>query len=141
VAVAVAFYLGLITLTSDWYNAKMQFLDYRWWLAALAAGLGVQVSFYATLRRWIGKKGLHTANTSVAASGGMSTAAMAVCCSHYLAVFLPLIGLPFLSAAAAGLERYQVEFFAAGVLFNAVGIVLMARQLKKNDIPFTAALR
>ena len=141
VAAAVIFYLGLITLTSDWYNARMQFLDYRWWLAALAAGLGVQVSLYVALRRSLRGKGLHAANTSVAASGGMSTAAMAACCSHYLAVFLPLIGLPFLSAAAAGLERYQVEFFATGVLFNVAGIALMARQLKTNDVPFAAALR
>lgn len=27
----VGFYLGLLTLTSDWYNAKMQFIEYRLW--------------------------------------------------------------------------------------------------------------
>ncbi len=76
----------------------------------------------------------------MAASGVMSTVAMAVCCSHYLASFLPLIGLPFLSAAFAGLEKYQVEFFIAGVLFNTIGIVLMIRQFKNNNITASALL-
>ncbi len=80
------------------------------------------------------------ASSSVADSGGMSTVAMAVCCSHYLASFLPLIGLPFLSAAFAGLEKYQVEFFIAGVLFNTIGIVLMIRQFKNNNITASALL-
>ena len=140
-ALAAAFYPGLIALTSGWYNAKMQFFDYRWWLAALTAGLGVQVALYAALRKRLSGNQLRGANTSVAASGGMSTAAMAVCCSHYLAVLLPLMGLPFLAAAAASLERYQTEFFAAGVFFNIVGIVLMVRQLKKNRMALSAVLR
>ena len=42
----IAFYLGLITLTSDWVNARYQFADYQWWVIALAAGLGIQVTLY-----------------------------------------------------------------------------------------------
>ncbi len=134
----ISFYLGLITLTSDWYNARMQFADYRWWLLALAAGLGIQTALYSGLRNRLRGRATRTASSSVAASGGMSTVAMAVCCSHYLATFLPLIGLPFLSAAFAGLEKFQVEFLIAGVLFNTTGIVLMIRQIKNNNIPASA---
>lgn len=131
---AIGFYLALLTVTSDWVNAKMQFTDYRWWLVTLAAGLGVQMTLYTGLRQRLAGHATRSANSSVAASGGMSAASMAVCCSHYLASFLPLIGLPFLSAAVAGLERYQVQFLMAGVLFNVIGIVVMARQLKIHQV-------
>lgn len=130
----VGFYLGLITLTSDWYNAKMQFSEYQWWILALAAGLGLQATLYTILKRKLQGKNLKTAKSSLAASGGMSTASMAACCAHYLVAFLPALGLPFLSAAAAGLVEYQTHLFLIGVLSNIVGIFVMLRLMKKKGI-------
>ena len=134
----IAFYLGLITLTSDWINARYQFAEYRWWLIALAAGLGIQVTLYVSMRRRLNSQALKGAGAGMAASGGMSATAMAVCCSHYLATLLPVIGLPFLSAAAAGLEQYQVQFFMAGVVSNLIGIAIMLRKFQHNSISAVA---
>jgi copper chaperone CopZ len=133
--VAIAFYLSLVTLTSDWVNARFQFAEYRWWIIGLAAGLGIQVTLYATSRRRLSSRALQGAGAGVAASGGMSATAMAICCSHYLVTLLPIIGLPFLSAAAASLEQYQVQFFAAGVIFNLIGIAMMLQKYRRHNIP------
>jgi len=134
----IAFYLGLITLTSDWVNARYQFADYQWWVIALASGLGIQVTLFVSMRRQLNNQALKGAGASMATSGGMSATAMAICCSHYLATFLPAIGLPFLSAAAAGLEQYQVQFFMAGVVSNLIGIAIMLRKFRHYNIPAVA---
>ena len=42
-------YFGLLTLTSDWNNAKMQFAEDRWWIIALSAGLGIQAALFSFL--------------------------------------------------------------------------------------------
>lgn len=130
----IGFYLGLITLTSDWYNARLEFKEYGIWILALAAGLGVQVTLFSLLRAWHQGVSMKAAKCSLAASGGMSTTAMAACCAHYLTVILPVLGLPFLSAAAAGLARYQTYFFLAGLLSNMFGIGLMLRMMTRNGM-------
>ena len=134
----IGFYLGLITLTSDWYFARVQFEEYRWWIFALSIGLGVQAVLFSLLREKLrGKIAMKGAKSSLAASGGMSAASMAACCAHYLVALLPALGLPFLSAAAAGLERYQVFFFLLGVLSNLFGIGFMLRLMAKNGMIFS----
>lgn len=130
----LAFYLGLLTLISDWYNAKAQFSDYRWWIIALSIGLGVQATLFSGLRIRLRGKNMKGAKSSLAASGGMSTASMAACCAHYLVAFLPALGLPFLSTAAAGLAEYQPQFFFLGVVSNLFGIGVMIRVMLKNNI-------
>ena len=131
----VGIYLGMNTLTADWYYAKVQFNQYRWWIVALAFGLGVQVTLFSLLRAQLKKNRMRAAKSSIAASGGVSTAAMMACCSHYLATVLPALSLPFLSAAAvAKLEQYQPYFFLAGILSCIVGIGLMVRIMKKNGM-------
>ncbi len=133
----IGFYLALLTLTSGWSYASVQFEAYRWWVLALAAGLGVQAGLFTTLRAHAAGARLRGAGSSMAASGGMSTISMALCCSHYVAAFLPAIGLPFLSAAAAGLAQYQVQFFALGVLSNLLGIGYMLRLRVKSGLKFS----
>ncbi len=138
----VGFYLGFLTLTSDWYSARMEFGEYRWWILALAVGLGVQATLYSQLRiRRQSGSGMKGATSSLAASGGMSTASMAACCAHYLVAFLPALGLPFLSAAAAALAQYQTLFFLMGVLSNLFGIGFMIHLMNKNGILPAVALR
>ena len=130
----VGFYLGLITLTADWYFARVQFSEYRWWILALSAGLGVQATLYTALRGRLAGRNNKAATSSLAASGGLSTAAMAACCAHYLVAFLPALGLPFLSAAVASLDQYQTYFFLVGVISNLFGIGLMLRLLTRNGM-------
>jgi cation transport ATPase len=130
----VGFYLGLLTLTSDWYNARLEFKEYGIWILTLAAGLGLQVILFSLLRAWHQGASMKAAKCSLAASSGMSTTAMAACCAHYLAIILPVLGLPFLSAAAAGLAQYQTYFFMAGVLSNLFGIGLMLRMMNRSGM-------
>jgi len=130
----VGFYLGLLTLTSDWTNAKMQFIDYRWWIIALSIGLGLQVTLFLYMQKRLRGRKLKAAKSGLAASGGMSTASMAACCAHYLVPLMPALGLPFLSAAVAGIATYQTEIFMLGVVSNLFGLGVMLRLMQKNGI-------
>lgn len=130
----IGFYLGLITLTSDWYNAKAQFNDYRWWVISLAVGLGVQVSLFTRMRQAMATAHLKDAASGMAASGGMSGVAMALCCSHFLAGLLPLIGLPFLSTAIAGLARHQTQFFLVGLISNILAMAYMVWMMSRKGL-------
>lgn len=136
----VGFYLGLLTLMSDLNNALQEFKEYGSWIIALAMGLGVQATLFSLFRAWHQGGDMKAAKCSLAASGGMSTTAMAACCAHYLAVFLPALGLPFLSAAAAGLARYQTYFFMIGLLSSMFGIGLMLRMMKRSGMIQVEAL-
>jgi hypothetical protein len=124
--------LGLLTLTSDWSNAKAELSAYGFWILALAVGLGVQAILFSLLRAWHKGGSTKAAKCTLAASGGISTTAMAVCCSHYILPLLPALGLPFLSTAAASLADYQTYFFLVGVISNLFGIGLMIRMMDKN---------
>lgn len=130
----IVFYLGLMTLVSDWYNAMSQFAQYWGWIIALSAGLGIQATLFTYMKSQLKGRTITAAKSSLAASGGVSTASMAACCAHYLVAFLPAYGLPFFSAAAAGLAEYQMEFFILGVISNLFGIVVMIRTMSKNEL-------
>jgi len=130
----VGFYLGLLTLTSDWYSAKMQFVEYRWWIIALSLGLATQATLFSFMRKKISGRNIKAAKSGIAASGGMSTASMAACCAHYLVPLMPALGLPFLSGAVAGIAKYQTELFMLGVLSNLFGLGIMLRIMHKNGI-------
>ncbi len=131
----IGIYLGMNTLTSDWYFAKVQFGEYRWWIIALAIGLGIQVTLFTLFRASLRGHRLKGVKSSLAASGGVSTAAMMACCSHYLATVVPILGIPFLSASAvSALAEYQVYFFLAGVISCLFGIGLMLRMMKQHGM-------
>ena len=131
----VGIYLIMNTLTSDWYFAKVQFSEYRWWIFALAIGLGIQVTLYTLFRAHLRGKKKTAANSSMAASGGVSAVAMMACCSHYLATVIPLLGVSFLSATAvASLAQYQPYFFLAGIVSCLLGIGLMVRMMRKHGM-------
>ena len=136
----IGFYLGLLTLVSDWYNATSQFTQFWGWIIALAAGLGIQATLFTYIKDQLKGKTITAAKSSLAASGGVSTASMAACCAHYLVAFLPAFGLPFFSAAAAGLAEYQEVFFFFGVISNIFGIVIMIRTMNKNGLIPAGAL-
>ena len=131
----VGIYLGMNTLTSDWYFARVQFSEYRWWIISLATGLGIQVTLYTFFRVHLRGKKKTAANSSMAASGGVSAVAMMACCSHYLATLVPLLGVSFLSATAvASHEQYKPYFFLAGVVSCLFGIALMVRMMRKHGM-------
>ena len=131
----VGIYLGMNTLTSDWYFARVQFSEYRWWIISLAFGLGIQVTLFTLFRAHLRGKKKTAANSSMAASGGVSAVAMMACCSHYLATLIPLLGVSFLSATAvASLAQYQPYFFLAGLASCLFGITIMVRMMRKHGM-------
>jgi len=131
----VGIYLGMNTLTSDWYFARVQFSEYRWWIISLAIGLGIQVALYTLFRAHLRGQKKTAVNSSMAASSGVSAVAMMACCSHYLATLIPLLGVSFLSATAvASLAQYQPYFFLAGLASCLFGITLMVRMMRKHGM-------
>ena len=130
----IGFYLGLLTLVSDWNFASSQFAHYGGWILALAAGLGIQATLFSYIRNRLKDKTTTAAKTSLAASGGVSTASMAACCAHYLVAFLPAFGFSFFSSAAAGLAEYQEEFLFLGVVSNIFGIIVLIKTMNKNGL-------
>ena len=127
----ITFYWGIMALTADWYYAGIQFDEYRWWIIALSLGLGVQSTLFTFLRRGIKGKEKKTARSALAASGGISTGSMAVCCLHHIADVVPFLGFPILAVA---LQRYQALFFLIGVLSNLFGILMLLRMMAKHEM-------
>jgi hypothetical protein len=127
----IAFYLGIMTLTVDWYYAGIQFEEYRLWIIALSLGLGIQSTLFTLLRRGLKGAEKKTARSTLAASGGISTGSMIVCCLHHLTDVVPFLGLPIL---AVTLQRYQTFFLLIGVLSNLFGISMMLRIMAKHEM-------
>jgi len=130
----IGFYLGLLTLVSDWNFAASQFAYYGGWILALAAGLGIQATLFSYIRNQLKDKTTTAAKTSLAGSGGMSTASMAACCAHYLVGFLPAFGLSFFSSVAAGFAKYQEELLFLAVISNIFAIVVLIKTMNKNGL-------
>lgn len=134
----VGMYLGMNTLTSDWYFARVQFSEYRWWIISLAIGLGIQVTLFTLYRVHHRGQKKTAVNSSMAASSGVSVVAMMACCSHYLATVIPLLGVSFLSATAvASLAQYQPYFFLGGIVSCLIGIGFMVRMMRKQGMFLT----
>ena len=127
----ILFYLAIMTLTADWYYARIQFEEFRWWIIALSIGVGVQTALFTALKRGLRQKEKKAARSALAASGGVSTASMAACCLHHLTDVVPVLGFPLL---AATLQKYQVYFFLLGVLSNVYGIVVMLRLMAQHEM-------
>jgi YHS domain-containing protein len=121
----LAFYLGIITLAQGWSHALEQLADDRWFVGAIALGLGTQVGLYTYLR------GLHAhaAAGGVAASTGTSTAAMLACCAHHLTDILPIVGV---AGAAVFLNAYKIPMLWLGIVMNLIGIVYLLRKIEQQ---------
>lgn len=120
----LALYFGVLTLVSGWDFTLEQFLAYRYFVVALAAGFGIQVGLFMHLRALV--HGARRQGVVLATSGTASTAAMVSCCTHYLANIAPIIGAAGLVTFAA---QYQVELFWVGLAFNAAGIAYIASKV------------
>ena len=127
----VAFYFGIMTLTVDWFYAKIQFDEYRWWIIALSLGLGIQSTLFFLTRRGLMGAEKKTARSTLAASGSISTASMVACCLHHLTDLVPFLGFPIL---AVTLQKYQTLIFLFGVISNIFGIFVLLRMMRKHGL-------
>ena len=117
-------YFGLLALVSGWDFTLEQFLAYRYFIVALAAGFGIQVGLFVHLKALV--QGARKQGVVLATSGTASTAAMVSCCTHYLANIAPIIGAAGLITFVA---QYQVQLFWVGLAFNAGGILYITSKV------------
>lgn len=122
----LAIYIGLITLAQGLDHALQQFMTDALFIVPVALGFGVQMGLFAELHRVT----MLTRGSAAVTAGatGTSAAAMLACCAHHLVDLLPIVGL---SAAAVLLNEYRLALFAVGITMNAIGIVVIARQLAR----------
>lgn len=120
----LALYFAVLTLVSGWKFTWDQFSESWYYIVPLGAGFGLQVALYVRLRRLVHQS--KESGTVMAASGTTSTAAMISCCAHYLVNIAPVLGATGLVTFAT---QYQVEFFWAGLAFNAAGITYIGNKL------------
>jgi hypothetical protein len=88
----LAFYMGIMTLTGDWGYAQFQFEQYRWWIIGLSIGLGIQSTLFVMIKRNLAGREKKAVRSTLAASGGVSTASMVACCAHHITDLVPVLG-------------------------------------------------
>ena len=123
-------YAGVVTLAQGAQHMLEQTARLWYWLAALAAGFGIQAGLFSFIRQSLRERRA-SATASLAASGGVSAGSMVACCAHHLADVLPLIGVAGLTAF---LVEYQTFFIILGVLSNIVGITVMLETIQRHGL-------
>ncbi len=119
-------YLLIISLAQGVGHALAQLAADAPFVGLIAAGFGTQIALFAELRA---VDRVHRASAAVTAGAtGTSVAAMLACCAHHLVDLLPLVGL---SAAAVFLNAYKTPLFLLGIGMNALGIIIITRQLRR----------
>src|SRR3989344_5965402 len=99
----LAFYFATLTiLGGGWGFAWWQFEQYWWLIIPIVITFGGQVYLSTSLKM-------------AAGTGWVSGVAMAACCAHHVAEFLPFLGL---FTAASFARRYQVQVMFLGILLN-----------------------
>lgn len=125
-AALLTVYLGIITLAQGAAHAFEQLAIDAPFVGLIAVGFGAQIGLFVELRA---VDRLHRASAAVTAAGtGTSAAAMLACCAHHVVDLLPIVGL---SAAAVFLNAYKTPLFLLGIGMNLIGIVVIARQLRR----------
>ncbi|MBI4338255.1 MAG: hypothetical protein HY683_10560 [Chloroflexi bacterium] len=121
----VLLYLGTVTWAQGIDHALELLSQDRAFVAAIAAGFGIQIGLYSYLRLVVHhgvRLAVPTATTGMGT--GASSMAMVACCLHHVADVLPVLGL---SGAAIFLNQYRIPFMVAGLVVNAMGIAIMVR--------------
>ena len=136
----LGFYLVIVWLGSkSWSHAVDLLLTDRYYVAAVAAGFGIQIGLYAYVRRLLrGDHGLKSSTAVAAAGTGTSTTSMIACCLHHVADVLPVVGL---SGAAVFLSNYKIPLIVVGLITNAIGITLMTRIILHHRRTLAGAVR
>jgi len=119
-------YFVILALVSGLNFAQSQFSTFWYFIVSLAIGFGIQIGLYVYLKALL--KGARGEGAVLGVTGTTSTAAMISCCTHYLANFLPILGVV---GIVTFVSQYQVELFWVGLLFNLGGIGFMANRVAK----------
>lgn len=121
---AAVFYLLQVIGMQSW-EAPFGFLADNWYFVLpLIAGFGVQTELYRRIHR----QHCNIGGGTLAASGGMSSGAMAACCLHNIVPLVPALGL---GGAAAFFSTYQSEVFLVSILAMLLGIAGLFKKYRK----------
>lgn len=114
----ILFFITFVSVFQGFKSAILSFLSLKYWLLPLAAGFGIQVGLFSSIK--------HTmeTNAALAGSGTLSAGSMVACCAHFLVNIIPIMGI---AGLAAFLLRYQTTFLGIGIMSNVAGIVVMLR--------------
>ncbi len=129
-AILLALYFSILTWSSNFDYAFEQFEGSWYWITSLATGFGIQLALFTYIKIHIRRKITGVA-VEVAASGGISTGSMLVCCAHYLTNVVPLLGM---SAVAIFLTKYQTSFLVLGVFSNITGVTFLLYFAQKHGV-------
>lgn len=119
----LALYAVTMTVLNGWAATVEQFTSLWYLMVPLAAGFGVQVGLYTTLKAAIRER----SKGSLAAGGTSAGVSMLACCAHHATDVLPILGL---SGASLFLLQFQKPILLASLGINALGIVVMFKHLK-----------
>jgi len=123
IGISLIFYLVQVLGMQSW-SAPIYFMAGKWYFVLpLILGFAVQTGLFKAIHLK-SKQGGGT----VAASGGVSTAAMIACCLHNFVILLPVLGI---SAAAVFFSTYQNYVFIFSILFVIGGVIYMRRKYQK----------
>ncbi len=125
-----AIYVGILSVAESFQHAVSQFVSMWPWISLLVVGFGTQLGLYVHMRVQL-KARNKKATAEVAATGGVSAAAMIACCAHHLVDLLPILGF---SAAAVFLTEYQIPFIVLGIVSNLTGVFVMLYLMQKHGL-------
>ena len=119
-----ALYFGIVSLAESPKHAAAFFVEELRFILPLILGFGIQSSLYLVLKKrlFLPVESIGPSGAMTGAGGMTSTLAMAACCAHHVADFLPILGL---TAAAAFLAAYQRTFMFIGLMTTLIGIGIM----------------
>ena len=128
-ALLASLYIFIVGITQDFGHAINLVTGDWYFVVPIALGFGVQVGLFVYVRRVLKlRKSARTANAVTGVGTGTSTVSMIACCAHHLADVVPILGL---SGAAVFLNDNRGPFMALGIAGNMVGIVVMARMVRR----------
>jgi Cu+-exporting ATPase len=120
----LSIYLTIVSTLSGWTLFIDQFLQFWYFIIALAIGFGIQLGLYIYLKGLV--HGSDLSGKVMVISGTTSTGAMISCCAHYLVNILPILGVTGLVSIVS---QYQVHLFWVGLIFNIAGIAYISRRV------------
>ena len=123
----VGLYLVVVTVAQGADHAVALLWDGRLFVTLISVGFGTQIGLFSYVR--LLQRDL--ARGSVAVTGAATATAslsMLACCVHHVTDVLPIVGL---SGFALFLVEFRTPLIFVGLATNAVGIVVMVRQLER----------
>lgn len=119
-----AFYAVVLALVNGRDYLVAQARSDAPFLTFLVPSFGLVAGMFAHLRALA--RGAHPG--TVAASGGMSGAAMIACCAHYLPTVLPFLGV---TAFATVVMAWRTPLLVLAVASNLAGLAVVTRALRR----------